>query len=247
VDERHRLDPGLGVAQRVTGRAVGVLAHLQVQEARDDLQRVADPVMDLGEQRVPLLERLLQLRLEAALAMQLRAESRHALLERPEDARDGVALQAAERDQPLGPGTNRSGMGVDFERPSRRQQRKSPGHPRTDARGAFQETDRGRAIAGQQVQRRAPEQLPRWVAKEPPRPVVREPDGTLLVEQQDDFRREVEDRLENAVRARHRRLGCSGARANRRPLVQPLPRGSIRAPRRRAPPRSAAGASLGCR
>jgi hypothetical protein len=122
MDERHGLDPGLGIAERVPRRAVDVLAHLQVQKARDDLQRVADPVMNLGEQRVPLLKSLLQLRLEAALAMQLRAESRHPPLEGLEDARDRVALQAAERDQPLAPGMNRGGVSIDFERSSRRQQ-----------------------------------------------------------------------------------------------------------------------------
>ena len=57
--------------------------------------------MHLVQQGVPLLQRALQLRLQPALAVQLRAQPVEALLERPEDPRDRAALDAAQRDQPL--------------------------------------------------------------------------------------------------------------------------------------------------
>ena len=203
MDQRQGLDPGLGLAQRVAHHARTVLAHLQVQEARDDLEIVADAVMDLVQQRIALLQGALQLGVQAALAVQLRAQLDQAVLERAEHARDRAALDATQRDQPVAVARNRRSVGADHERSALGAQGEPAGDRRAAGRSPAQEAHDRLGIAIGEVERGVPEQISGAPPEQPPGAVVRERDRRAPVEQQHGVGQHIQDALEDASSDRH--------------------------------------------
>ena len=82
VHPRDAHHPGGGVGESLPRLAVGDLAALHLQEGRDDLQGVLDPVVDLPGQQILLLEQALLLGEQAGQLVDLAALAQHDALDR---------------------------------------------------------------------------------------------------------------------------------------------------------------------